>query len=85
MEKSIFFYGSYPGTFVFVFNGVSFDFPLAYFLVMIIVLLVNLSWVVISSAKATKEELQRNTRIEMEDEHFGLLPIVFGGWDHKIR
>ncbi len=54
MESSPFFYGYYSGTYKFTFDNdwVAYDFPLAYFLVMLAVFVVNLVAVVYSSAKS---------------------------------
>jgi len=45
------FYGFYDHI-VFSFTGVEFDFPLAFFLVMLAVVIVNLVVIVVSSAKS---------------------------------
>lgn len=83
MESSPMFYGHYSGTFVFRYDKLNFDFPLAYFLVMFSVFLLNLSVVVISSAKSAKSRIKRH--IFEEDGRHGVFSIVFGSWAHKIR
>jgi hypothetical protein len=52
MEASPMFYGYYDGTYSFNFNGYSYDFPLAFFLVMLCIMIVNLIVIVVSSAKS---------------------------------
>jgi hypothetical protein len=52
MEFSPMFYGFYDGTFVFDIKGVQFDFPLAFLLVMMTIMIVNLVVIVVSSAKS---------------------------------
>ena len=52
MESSPMFYGYYNGTYIFKINDVKFDFPLAFLLVMMTVMLVNLVVIVVSSAKS---------------------------------
>ena len=52
MEATPMFYGYYDGTYTFEFEGVSFDFPLAFFLVILVIMMVNLLLIVISSAKS---------------------------------
>ncbi len=60
MAHSPFFYGYYSGTFVFELSGgARFNFPLAYFLVMLTVFTVNLVAVVFSSAKSFKVRLEQ--------------------------
>ena len=83
MEDSVLFYGNYIGTFVFVFDSRHYDFPTAYFLVIFTVFLLNLIYVVYTSAKSAKERAVEN--IEMEGRKSGMASLVFGGWDHKIR
>ena len=55
IERQALFYGYYSGTFVFeIIDGVVFDFPLAYFLVMVSVLLFNVVTVTLAAATAFK-------------------------------
>ena len=83
MEYSYLFYGYYKGTFEFKFNKVTFDFPLAYFLVIFSIFLLNLSVVVFSSASNIKARIERS--IDSESGFIGMFPMVFGSWDHKIK
>ena len=84
MEYSYLFYGYYKGTFEFEFNNnVKFDFPLAYFLVIFSIFLLNLSVVVFSSASSIKARIERS--IDSESGFIGMFPMVFGSWDHKIK
>ncbi len=80
MSVSAFFYGFYDGTFNFVFsNGATFDYPLAYFLVMLSVFIVNLVAVVYASAKS----FHVSSYSDAENCKFGSL--VFGSWDFRIN
>ena len=83
MENSYLFYGYYKGTYDFTFNSVTFDFPLAYFLVIFSIFLLNLSVVVFSSASNIKARIERS--IDSESGFIGMFPMVFGSWDHKIK
>ena len=60
MEYSVFFYGYYNGTFEFQFDHVTFDYPLAYFLVMTSILLLNMAAIIIVSVSSMKKHIQRN-------------------------
>ena len=83
MENTYMFYGYYKGTFVFEFESVTFDFPLAYFLVMVAIFLLNLTLVVFSSASSIKARIEQS--IDSESGFIGMFPMVFGSWDHKIK
>ena len=83
MENTYMFYGYYKGTFVFEFKSVMFDFPLAYFLVMVAIFLLNLTLVVFSSASSIKARIEQS--IDSESGFIGMFPMVFGSWDHKIK
>ena len=80
MEYSVFFYGYYNGTFEFEFDHVTFDYPLAYFLVMTSILLLNMAAIIIVSVSSMKKHIQRN--VVKEDGHYlGLIPVIFGSWN----
>ena len=85
MESTPLFYGAYNGTFIFFYenSNIKFDFPLAYFLVMLAIFFISLAWLVITSRKSIKGYILN--KIEIEDGDWTIFPIVFGGWDHKIR
>ena len=83
MESIPMFYGYYKGTYVFEFKNIKFDFPLAYFLVMVVIFLLNLCTVVFSSASSIKARIERS--IDSESGFLGMFPMVFGSWDHKIK
>ena len=79
MEYSPFFYGYYNGTFSFKFDHVTFDYPLAFFLVMASILLINMAAIIIISVSSMKKHIKRN--VVKEDGHLGLIPVVFGSWN----
>ncbi len=81
MEYSPFYYGYYSGTFQFEFGtgGATFDFPLAYFLVMLAVFLVNLVAVVYSSAKSFGAHLKT-----VDKSRAVFSNMVFGFWDYRV-
>ena len=83
MESTPLFYGAYNGTFIFIYDNITFDFPLAYFLVILAIFFISLAWLVITSRKSIKGYILN--KIEIEDGDWTIFPIVFGGWDHKIR
>ena len=83
MEGTPMFYGHYNGTYVFEYKNIKFDFPLAYFLVMVAIFLLNLCAVVFSSASSIKARIERS--IDSESGFIGMFPMVFGSWDHKIK
>ena len=70
------FYGHYDGTYSFYLNGVVFDYPLAYFLTIFSVFLLNLVAIVIYSAP------RRNaTYVDSSGSQFNNL--IFGNWDFR--
>ena len=79
MEYSPFFYGYYNGTFSFEFDHVTFDYPLAFFLVMASILFINMAAIIIISVSSMKKHIKRN--VVKEDGHLGLIPVVFGSWN----
>ena len=79
MEYSPFFYGYYNGTFSFEFDHVTFDYPLAFFLVMASILLINMVAIIIISVSSMKKHIKRN--VVKEDGHIGLIPVMFGSWN----
>ena len=81
MEYSVFFYGYYNGTFSFEFEHVTFDYPLAFFLVMASILLINMAVIIITSVSSMKKHIQRNIVKEDHDINLGLIPVVFGSWN----
>eukprot|EP00095_Tigriopus_kingsejongensis_P004414 maker-scaffold654_size118352-snap-gene-0.10 protein:Tk04414 transcript:maker-scaffold654_size118352-snap-gene-0.10-mRNA-1 annotation:"hypothetical protein BRAFLDRAFT_199751" len=79
MENTALFYGYYSGTFKFDLNGVTFDFPLAYILVMVAVYVINLLAVVFASAKSVHSNYKTIGSASFEFSH-----LIFATWDHKI-
>ena len=79
IEDSELFYGHYSGTFVFQFGSASFDFPLAYFLVMIFLLILNLAAIVVASSRSF---FIGNKYMNSASCRFNNL--VFGGWNCMV-
>ena len=70
------FYGDYDGTYAFDLNGVTFDYPLSYFLTIFSVFVVNLVAIVVFSAP------RRNaTHVDSGGSLFNNL--IFGNWDFR--
>ena len=80
MANTALFYGYYSGTFVFEFNGVSFDFPLAFFTVMLAIFVVNCLAVTFAAAKAFKVDNDVSYD-EMHDVQ--TMDLVYSCWDHR--
>ena len=79
MEVSALFYGHYDGTFKFYLYDTVFDYPLAYFLVMLSVFGITLVAVVYSSAKSFHASSYADTTsCEFSN-------LVFGSWDTRIN
>ena len=80
MEVSPVFYGYYSGTFIFDLNGVPYNFPLAYFLVMLGIFALNLMAMVKSSAKS----FRTNTLSIADSDTSHFVNMVLAGWDHGM-
>lgn len=78
MEISPLFFGYYSGTYAFELNNVTYEFPLAYFLVMFAIFVVNLVFVVRSFAKAFDTET-------LELSQAPLSELIFGSWDYSTN
>uniref|UniRef100_A0A0K2UBL3 TMC domain-containing protein n=1 Tax=Lepeophtheirus salmonis TaxID=72036 RepID=A0A0K2UBL3_LEPSM len=72
------FYGFYEGTYTFKIGSTYYNFPLAYFLVMLIIFLINLFAVVRSSSRSFKSI----SSSQSGERNLSLLNIVFTGWNH---
>ena len=71
------FYGYYDGTFPFKLNETEYDFPLAYFFVMLCIFIFNLIVVVVSSANSFHASLTSE-----EDDSFS--GLAFATYDFSI-
>ena len=80
MEDSPVFYGYYSGTFVFDLYGVPYNFPLAYFLVLLSVFLLTIVALVTSSAKS----FQASTLSIADSDTCHFVNMVLAGWDHGM-
>ena len=80
MEYSPLFYGYYNGTYEFDFVYGSYAFPLAYFLVMFAIFLINMGTVMIGFADAFQNE-----KWELDDSQTLVSEEIFCGWDWSIK
>ena len=79
MATSVMFYGHYSSA-AFTLGDVTFDFPLAYFLVMVSVFMVSLVAVVFSSAKSFDQDVGTLS----DNSSCVYNSLLFSSFDHKI-
>ena len=72
------YYGYYSGTYSFDFNNVTYEFPLAYFLVMFAIFLRNLWFVISSFSKIAETETSELSQAPLSE-------LIFGIWDYRTN
>ena len=72
------FYGYYSGTYSFDFKDVTYRFPLAYFLVMFVIFVVNLAFLVRSFAKFAENESSELSQAPLSE-------LIFSTWDYRTN
>ena len=72
------FYGYYSGTYSFEFHNVLYEFPLAYFLVMFAIFIINLLFVISSFSKIAESETSDISQAPLSE-------LIFGVWDYSTN
>ena len=72
------FYGYFSGTYTFDFNGVLYNFPLAYFLVMFVLFFVNLVFLVKSFSKFAETESSELSQAPLSE-------LIYSTWDYRTN
>ena len=72
------FYGYFSGTYSFDFKAVTYNFPLAYFLVMFIIFFVNLAFLVKSFSKFAETESSELSQAPLSE-------LIYSTWDYRTN
>ena len=72
------FYGYFSGTYSFEFHSVVYEFPLAYFLVMLTIFVINLMFVISSFSKIAESETSELSQAPLSE-------LIFGAWDFSTN